>query len=194
MKIKCKKDHSYSNVIHVSYALVKLFTAMTPACTLLIPTGHHVTLGYDCMCSLYQQFLPPKLSFSLSHCWWRFPFSVINVSVLSLSLNLSHLFLSSNRLPVHLDLPDNYMPVALSVGQACLERYADWQAITPTESWNSPRTRLSAVLACLSQIPWVQELNYKCHINIVFIIITARFLLFIIMNSMSIFETTPLPL
>lgn len=80
-------------------------------------------------------------------CKDAFPFSVINVSVLSLSLNLSHLFLSSNRLPIHLDLPDNYMPVALSVGQACWERYADWQAITPTESWNSPRTRLSAVLA-----------------------------------------------
>lgn len=32
------------------------------------------------------------------------------------------------------------MPVALSVGQACWERYTDWQVMTPTESWNSLRT------------------------------------------------------
>lgn len=65
------------------------------------------------------------------------------------------------------------MSVILSVGQSCLTRYADWQVMTPTESWKSSRTTClpASLPACLSHIPWVQKSNYKLHICAVFIII-----------------------
>lgn len=49
--------------------------------------------------------------------------------------------------------------------------------MTPTETWNSPWTKLSAYLpasppTCLSPIPWVKKLNHNHHIIVVFITIT----------------------
>lgn len=66
------------------------------------------------------------------------------------------------------------------LAQACWGRYTDWQVMTPTESWNSPR--LTACLpasrsACLYSIPRVQKSNYSRHINAVFIKITPIILL-----------------
>lgn len=56
------------------------------------------------------------------------------------------IFLSSKCLLVSLDLLENCMPVALSVGQNCWGKCDDWQVMTSTESWDS--LRVLCVLAC----------------------------------------------